>query len=46
VKENELSEFMKLAYKHGKVKNVEKAFEDYPVEQEWHKGKIEKILKD
>ena len=42
----ELSDFLKTAYKYGKVKDVKEAFEEYPVEEEWHKGKIENILKE
>ncbi len=42
----ELSDFLKTAYKYGKVKNVKEAFDEYPVEEEWHKGKIENILKE
>ncbi len=41
----EISDFLKTAYKYGKVKDVKEAFEEYPVEEEWHKGKIENILK-
>lgn len=45
MKNNEgLSEFMKLAYKCNKVRNIKEAFEEYPVEEEWHKGKVENIL--
>lgn len=40
MKEN-LSEFLKVAYKCNKVKEVGEAFEEYPVEQEWHKEKVE-----
>lgn len=42
----ELSDFLKLAYKHNKVKDLKEAFEEYPVEEEWHKGKIETVLKE
>ena len=42
----ELSDFLKTAYKYDKVKDVKEAFEEYPVEEEWHKGKIENILKE
>ena len=42
----EISDFLKTAYKYGKVKDVKEAFEEYPVEEEWHKGKIENILKE
>lgn len=40
----ELSDFLKYAYKTGRIKNVEEAFEEYPVEEEYHKGKVENIL--
>lgn len=40
------SEFWKWAEKNGKIKDVSEAFEDYPVEEEWHKGKIENFLKE
>ena len=40
------SEFLKIAYKYGRVKDLEEAFEEYPVEDEWHKGKIENVLKE
>lgn len=41
-----LSEFIKNAYKKGRVKDISEAFEKYPVENEWHKGKIENVLKE
>lgn len=41
-----LSDFIKLAYKHNRIKDLNEAFEKYPVEEEWHKGKIENILKE
>ncbi len=46
--ENEegLSEFMKFAYKCNKVKELEEAFDEYPVEEEWHKGKIENVVRE
>lgn len=37
-------EFIKLAYKKGRVREVEQAFVDFPPELEWHKGKIEYVL--
>ena len=40
----ELSDFLKLAYQHNKVRDLEEAFEEFPVEEEWHKGKIENVL--
>lgn len=42
----ELSEFLKIAYKYGKVKNLEEAFKEFPVEEEWHKGNAENWLKE
>lgn len=41
-----LSDFMKFAYSKGRVKNVDEAFKEYPVEDEWHEGKIENLLKE
>ena len=41
----ELSDFLKKAYKYGKVKDVKEAFEEYPVEEEWHKQNAEKLDK-
>ena len=43
---NNLSEFIKIAYKYGKVRELNEAFEEFPVEEEWHEGKIEKLLKE
>lgn len=43
--QKELSDFLKTAYKYGKVKELKEAFEEYPVE-EWHKGKLENVLKE
>lgn len=40
----ELSDFLKFAYEHGKVRDIKEAFEEFPVEEEWHKGKIENVL--
>ena len=42
----ELSDFLKTAYKYNKIKDLNEAFEEYPVEEEWHKGKVENILKE
>ena len=42
----ELSDFLKTAYKYGKVKEVKEAFDEYPVKEEWHKRNIENILKE
>lgn len=40
------SEFLKYAYKSGKIKNLEEAFNDFPIEDEWHKGKIENVINE
>lgn len=46
MKNNEnLSDFLKVAYKYNKVRDISEAFEEYPVEEEWHKGKVEHITK-
>ena len=45
MKEN-LSEFLKFAYEHDSVRDLEEAFKEFPVEEEWHKGKIENVLKE
>lgn len=42
----ELSDFLKIAYKYDKIRNAEEAFREYPVEDEWHKGKTENVLKE
>lgn len=42
----ELSEFLKIAYKNNKVKEVSEAFEKNDVKKEWHKGKIDNILNE
>ena len=45
--ENEnLSDFLKVAYKYNKIKNIEEAFKEFPVEEEWHKGKVENLLNE
>lgn len=41
-----LSDFLKMAYKHNKVKDLKQAFEEFPVEEEWHKGKIENVIRE
>ena len=42
----ELSDFLKIAYKYGRVKDLEEAFEEFPIEEEWHKGKVENVLNE
>lgn len=36
--------FLEIAKKNGKIKNIKEAFKEYPVEEEWHKGRIETIF--
>jgi len=38
--ENEMSAFLKKAYSTGRVRPVSEAFEEFPVEEEDHKGDI------
>lgn len=42
MKENK--SFLEIAKEKGRIKDIKEAFEEYPVEEEWHKGKIENIL--
>ena len=42
----ELSDFLKIAYKYNKVKDLDDAFLEYPVEDEWHKGKISNVVSE
>ena len=42
----EISDFLKLAYKHNKVKDLNEAFEEFPVEEEWHKGNAENFVEE
>lgn len=42
----ELSDFLKIAYKNNRVRDLKEAFEEYPVEEEWHKGKVENVLNE
>ncbi len=40
------SEFWKWAEKNGLIKDVSEAFEEYPAQEEWHKGKVENVLRE
>lgn len=42
--EEKISDFLKFAIKHNAIKDVEEAFIAFPVEEEWHKGKVENVL--
>lgn len=44
MEDKKIKDFLELAKKTGKIKDVKKAFIEYPVENEWHKGKIENVL--
>ena len=44
--ERRIKWFIKLAYTYGRVRELEEAFEEFPVEEEWHKGKVENVLKE
>ena len=44
--EDGLSDFIRFAYKCNKVRDIREAFEEFPVEEEWHKGKIENVLRE
>jgi len=37
-------EFLKEVLKYGKIKPLEEAFKEFPVEEEEHKGKIDAYL--
>ena len=39
-------DFIKKAYEKGRIKDASEAFKEFPPEEEWHKGKIENILKE
>lgn len=39
-----ISDFLKIAYQHHKVRDLSEAFKEFPVEEEWHKGKVENVL--
>lgn len=41
-----ISDFLKFAIKSGRIKNVEEAFKEFPPEEEWHKGRIENVLRE
>lgn len=43
---NNLSEFLKFAKDHNRIKEINEAFDDYPVEDEWHMGRIENVIKE
>lgn len=42
----EKSLFLKKAYESGRVKDLADAFIDFPVIDEWHKGKVENVVSE
>lgn len=36
--------FLDIAKENGSIRDIKEAFQKYPVEEEWHKGRIENIL--
>lgn len=42
----ETSDFLKYVKKYGEIKDVEEAFKEFPPEEEWHKGRIENVLRE
>lgn len=39
-----MTEFIKMAYEANRVKEVHDAVIEFPPEEEWHQGKIEKVV--
>ncbi len=44
--EKEEKDFIKIAYKYGRVKEVESVFTEYDPKDEWHEGKIENVINE
>ena len=44
MEKKEMKDLLELAKRKGRIRDVKEAFIEYPVEQEWHKGKIENIF--
>lgn len=40
----EMSDFLKFIYENNFAKDVSEAFKEYPIEEEWHKGKLENVV--
>ena len=40
-----MGDFLKIAYKYNKIRDLEEAFKEYPTKEEWHQGKIKKIYR-
>ena len=41
-----ITDFLKFAIKSRRIKDVEEAFKEFPPEEEWHKGRIENVLRE
>ena len=41
-----ISNFLKEAYKHNKIKDLSEAFSEYSPELEWHMGRLENVIND
>lgn len=39
-----MSDFLEKAKKTGRIKELHEAFKEYPVEEEYHQGKIENVI--
>lgn len=44
--QEEMSDFLKFVKKYGEIKDVEEAFKEFPPEEEWHKGRVENVLRE
>ena len=44
MEDKRIKDFLELAKKSGRIRDVKEVFVEYPVEKEWHKGKIENIF--
>ena len=40
----EISDFLKFAYEHDRIRDVSEAFLEFPPEEEWHGGRVESFL--
>lgn len=36
--------FLDIAKENGRIRDIKEAFEEYPVKEEWHEGKMENVL--
>lgn len=41
-----ITDFLKFAIKSRRIKDVEEAFKEFHPEEEWHKGRIENVLRE